>query len=152
MVDILKVFFIVLGLGMMIGAIVWRQVRRARARHDLRVALADPDPETRMTAINVIALDGIGHFAKELRKVTEAEHDDRVLDTLRDAILRNQWEPADQRSLVALRMWAISRMDDTVTLDGRHTALGADFQNYTPATGTDGHETRDTDESGERTQ
>ena len=152
MLDILTVVFIALGLGMIIGAIVWRQVSRARARHDLRVALADPDPETRMTAINVIALDGIGHFAKELRKMTETEHDDQVLDTLRDAILRNQWEPADRRDLVALRMWAVFRMDDTVTLDGRHTALGADFHNDTPAAGADGHELTESGESGEQAQ
>ena len=100
---------IAVGAALILGAVLWRYVRSQRGSQQLSRALRDPDPLVRRAAIEVMSERGIGDYAPALRPLINSEPDANVLDALALAITRNQWEPADNRKLVELRLWAKAR-------------------------------------------
>ena len=109
MSDSWRFALIAVGAALILGAFVWRFVRSSRGSKQLSRALRDPDPLVRRAAIEVMSERGIGDYASALRPLVNAEPDASVLDALALAITRNQWEPADNRKLVELRLWAKAR-------------------------------------------
>ena len=109
MSDTWRFALIAVGAALILGAFVWRFVRSSRGSQQLSRALRDPDPLVRRAAIEVMSERGIGDYASSLRPLVNAEPDANVLDALALAITRNQWEPADNRKLVELRLWAKAR-------------------------------------------
>lgn len=109
MSDSWRFALIAVGAALILGAFVWRFVRSSRGSKQLSRALRDPDPLVRRAAIEVMSERGIGDYASSLRPMVNAEPDASVLDALALAITRNQWEPADNRKLVELRLWAKAR-------------------------------------------
>src|SRR5439155_18134406 len=58
---------------------------------------------------------GLAPYADLLIERTQVEHDQAVLQALADSVARNQWEPADDRRLVDLRVWAQRQLATTPT-------------------------------------
>src|SRR5438093_7554679 len=91
---------------LLLSAVWWRWSSLRHARRLLERALDDPDPELRRSALEALGSHGLSQYAGLLvRRVAEEKHPE-VARALADAIIRNQWEPATNASLVALRLWA----------------------------------------------
>ena len=108
----LELSFLAAGVGAVGLALLWRALARRRARTVLRRALADPDPTQRRVAVQVAARQGLGRHAKVLLDLARREEDPVVLRALADEVVRNQWEPDDQRRLVELRLWASRHVEE----------------------------------------
>jgi len=94
------------GLLAVVTSLAWRGRARRAANRQLRLALLDPDPATRRAAVFLASERGLAPYADLLIERTQVEHDQAVLQALADSVARNQWEPADDRRLVDLRVWA----------------------------------------------
>jgi carbamoyl-phosphate synthase large subunit len=94
------------GASLLLTAGVWRLRTRRQAVRQVRLAMLDPDPGTRRAAMFVASERGLGPYADLLVERAECETDRNVVAAMAEAITRNQWEPADNRRLVDLRLWA----------------------------------------------
>ncbi|MGC8627838.1 MAG: hypothetical protein ACP5VR_09880 [Acidimicrobiales bacterium] len=92
-------------------AIAWRLVVRKRASSALVKALADPQEAARAAAVEVVAAGGISRFARVLWQQAQTETSAVVLERIVEAVVRNQWEPAEDPALVRLRLWAQQRLE-----------------------------------------
>ena len=93
-------------LGSVAGAWGWRTVDRRRTRRAVARGLADPDEGRRIAMIASITAQGVGAYAAPLCKLARRENEPAVRTALALAVARNQWEPAGDRRLVELRVWA----------------------------------------------
>jgi hypothetical protein len=94
------------GIGLVLAAALWRWGHRRAAARRLVAALRDPVTARRRAAIEVAAEQGLRPFARHLLELAEQEYDPAVVDALVDAVLRNTWEPAGDRTVQELRLWA----------------------------------------------
>ena len=94
------------GVALVLAAVVWRVVTSRRAVAGVRRALLDPDPVLRRKAVFLASERGMGHFAEVLLDRTTQDPSRTVRDALAEVVVRSQWEPADKRELVELRLWA----------------------------------------------
>jgi len=99
------------GSVLVVAAIAWRLVARSRARSALVRALSDPQEAVRAAAVDVVAAGGVSRFARVLWEQAQTETSAVVLDRIVEAVVRNQWEPADNSALVRLRLWARQRLE-----------------------------------------
>lgn len=91
----------------LIGITWWAIVRRRRAGSALlREAVADADPEVRRAAVALIGKEGVRRHAGLLLDMTRHERDRTVLTAIAEAVSQNLWEPANNRPVVELRLWA----------------------------------------------
>jgi predicted transcriptional regulator len=93
-------------LGTVAGAWGWRTIARRRTRRTVVRGLADPDEGRRIAMIAAITAQGLGANAAALDRLARRENSPAVRQALALAVARNQWEPAADRRLVALRVWA----------------------------------------------
>lgn len=115
---------VLIGISAVAAGLAWRVVARSRADAVLDAALADHDPVVRAAAVSVAASGGLARHATRLLALVEHEDHPVVLDAVVSAVERNQWEPLDDKGLVALRLWAARRR-----VPGRALPIGA---NQTP--------------------
>ncbi len=101
-----RIVALALALGVVTGAGAWRTVDRRRTRRAVLRGLADPDEGRRTAMISAVTAQGIGTYAAPLLKLARRENEPAVRTALALAVARNQWEPASDRRLVALRVWA----------------------------------------------
>ena len=99
------------GCGLLLQAILWRAIAQQRARRLLRQALVHPEPAVRRAAVRVVGEHGLARHAKALLYATQHEQDPSVLAALAEEVVRNHWEPDDDRRLVKLRLWARLRLE-----------------------------------------
>ncbi|HEY0812433.1 MAG TPA: hypothetical protein VGE11_04060 [Pseudonocardia sp.] len=116
------------GTAAVLGALVWRQVQRLRARAQLARALRDADPVRRRAAVAVAVEQGLRRHAALLGERVTAETDPGVRAALVTAVLRAAWEPADRRDVLRLRLWA---QEETTRRQGSVPATPVDSR--TPA-------------------
>jgi hypothetical protein len=99
---------VVAGATLLALAVVWRSLARWRGRRLLRSALASPDPAVRRASVEIAAAQGMRRHARALLALANSERDPSVRAVLAAAVRRHQWEPADIRPLVELRLWALT--------------------------------------------
>ena len=99
------------GCGLLLLAILWRAIAQQRARKLLRQALVHPEPAVRRAAVRVVGEHGLARHVKALLYSTQHEQDPVVLAALAEEVVRNHWEPDDDRRLVKLRLWARLRLE-----------------------------------------
>jgi outer membrane biosynthesis protein TonB len=99
----------ILGVGLIVGAVLWRQRMRKKVRIRVLMGLTNPDWNIRRNTIDVVGAHGIANVAGPLLNLLRTETDEVVLAALADAVARNQWEPADSEDLIELRVWAAAR-------------------------------------------
>jgi len=104
--DVDRTVALVVALGSVAGAWGWRTVDRRRTRRAVARGLADPDEGRRIAMIATITAQGVGAYAEPLLRLARRENEPAVRTALALAVARNQWEPAADRRLVALRVWA----------------------------------------------
>ena len=99
--------------GVALGAAVdagrgstWRTAARLQVRRHLAGALRHPSPRVRADAVAVLGERGIAAHSRRLLELACTEADDTVIRELLAVVRRTQWEPADRRALLELRMWA----------------------------------------------
>lgn len=100
---------IVLGLLLIANGILWRQLHIRRRRRTLTSGLGDPDPAVRIATVEAMTSGGLSANAVALEGLTKTEQDPDVLETLARAVIRHQWEPANDPAMVQLRIWASNR-------------------------------------------
>lgn len=96
----------VVGAALVGGAFTWRLTARRGARATVRSALANPNPDSRIAALHIVAAEGIAAYSDLLRQRAAVEANPQVRRTLAEVIARGQWEPAGDQALVELRLWA----------------------------------------------
>ena len=101
-----RIVALAVALAAVVGALGWRAVVRARTRRAVLRGLADPDPQRRIAMISAVTAQGVGTYASPLLRLARRENEPAVRIALASAVARNQWEPASDRRLVALRVWA----------------------------------------------
>jgi hypothetical protein len=74
-------------------------------------ALADPQEAVRAAAVDVAAAGSVSRFARVLWEQAQTETSAAVLGRIVEAVVRNQWEPAENSALVRLRLWAQQRLE-----------------------------------------
>lgn len=99
------------GCGLLLLAFLWRATVRRRVRRLIRRALVHPEPAVRRAAVRVVGDHGLTRHAKALLSCAQHEQDPSVLTALAEEVVRNHWEPDDDRRLVKLRLWARLRLD-----------------------------------------
>lgn len=105
------------GMALLCSAAGWRVGVHRLQRRRLAAALTDPDPDRRRAALTVLGQGGIRPYADLVLSVARTESDTSVLTTLVQAVCRNQWEPADDPSLVELRRHVLGLIDAAVAAD-----------------------------------
>jgi hypothetical protein len=101
-----EIFSAVAGVVLLVVASLWRRLAFRRARNRLARALNDRDPALRRAAVLVATEQGLRPYARVLLAHGRRESDPDVTAALVDGVLRNTWEPADRRAILALRLWA----------------------------------------------
>jgi carbamoyl-phosphate synthase large subunit len=81
-------------------------VSRRGAAARIEAALTDPDPRHRRAAVLVAADRSLRPFAAALAARARVEEEESVRAALIEVVLRNQWEPSDDRHVAELRLWA----------------------------------------------
>jgi hypothetical protein len=104
--DAERTLALAVALGTVAGAWGWRTIARRRTRRTVVRGLADPDEGRRIAMIAAITAQGLGANAAALDRLARRENSPAVRQALALAVARNQWEPAADRRLVALRVWA----------------------------------------------
>ncbi|MBV9284340.1 MAG: ATP-grasp domain-containing protein, partial [Acidimicrobiia bacterium] len=94
------------GAVLLLTAAVWSARIKREAVRQLRLALLDPEPSTRKSAVYVAAERGLAPFADLLVERVREERSPDVRRALAEAVARTQWEPSDSGPLVELRVWA----------------------------------------------
>jgi hypothetical protein len=94
------------GALLLVAAVCWRLRHRARIRGRIAAALADEDPRRRRAGVLVATEQGLRANAALLAAHLDREQHPAVLAALVDGVLRHSWEPTDQPSILALRLWA----------------------------------------------
>jgi carbamoyl-phosphate synthase large subunit len=96
------------GLGLVLAGLGWWAVARRRrgASRLLHEAVTDEDAGVRQAAVSLIGKEGLRRHAGMLLDLTQHESDPAVLRTIAETVSQNLWEPANDRSLVELRLWA----------------------------------------------
>lgn len=101
-----EVLSAVAGVVLLVVALLWRRLAYRRARRRLARGLADLNPAVRRAAVLVAVEQGLRPYARVLLAHGQREPDPDVKAALVDRVLRNTWEPADRRAILALRLWA----------------------------------------------
>ena len=114
----------VVGVLLVVAALAWRSVHRAQTRTRIAEALDHHDPHRRRAGVLVATEQGLRAHADLLADHLDEEDDQVVLDTLAEGVLRNSWEPADQPSILRLRLWAHERHTPIAALSGTGPDLG----------------------------
>jgi hypothetical protein len=94
------------GALLLVAAVCWRLGHRARMRGRIAAALGDEDPQRRRAGVLVATEQGLRANATLLAAHLDREQHPAVLAALVDGVLRHSWEPTDQPSILALRLWA----------------------------------------------
>jgi HEAT repeat protein len=94
------------GVTLMLTAWLMRRLRARRVSRALLAALGCPDPSVRVTAVHVMAQEGLRRYAGPLLDVAAHDADASVREALADAVRRRRWEPAHDKDVVRLRRWA----------------------------------------------
>ena len=92
--------------ALLVGAVVWRTVVRLRFRRAVARGLRSADPLERAATVRAVAGQGLRAHGRRLWALARNEDDPTVREVLATAVARNQWEPATDRRLLALRVWA----------------------------------------------
>ncbi|MBV8984635.1 MAG: hypothetical protein JO248_09375, partial [Acidimicrobiia bacterium] len=101
------------GAVLLLTAAVWSARIKREAVRQLRLALLDPEPSTRKSAVYVAAERGLAPFADLLVERVREERSPDVRRALAEAVARTQWEPSDSGPLVELRVWAQGELAST---------------------------------------
>jgi hypothetical protein len=101
------------GGALLVCALGWATLSRRRraAKRVLRRALADPDGAVRRAAVVLAGDGGVSKNAAMLLALARHETDPAVRDALAETVARNLWEPASERRVVELRLWARQHLD-----------------------------------------
>lgn len=103
--------------ALLVGAALLLMARRQRVqalrqrRRVLRQAFASPDPGVRRAAIQVAGDEGLSRSADVFVDLLARERDPTVLLALARVVVRNQWEPARDPTMLRLRLWAHRYLD-----------------------------------------
>ncbi len=116
--------------ALLVGAVVWRTVVRLRFRRAVARGLRSTDPNERAATVWAVAGQGLRVHGRCLWALARTEDDPTVRAVLATAVARNQWEPATDRRLLALRVWA-----DGVRADAAAAAADAALEFGTDAAG-----------------
>ncbi len=134
----------VAGAALVGGAFTWRLTARRGARATVRSALANPNPDSRIAALHIVAAEGIAAYSDLLRQRAAVEANPQVRRTLAEVIARGQWEPAGDQALVELRLWAHRLLNNpgessslSVTTAGVASPRASGVDAATTAPGTD---------------
>lgn len=109
MVDSLEIVIAACGALLLIAAMIWRSRASRQQIKAISRALVDADLETRKAALFMASEQGLGPYLQLLAERTRQETEEPVLEALMEVVLRNQWEPSDNRRLIELRLWAEAR-------------------------------------------
>ncbi|MBV8980080.1 MAG: ATP-grasp domain-containing protein [Acidimicrobiia bacterium] len=117
------------GAVLLLTAAVWSLRIKREAVRQLRLALLDPEPSTRKSAVYVAAERGLAPFADLLVERAREEHNADVRRALAEAVARTQWEPSDTGELVELRVWAQSELSSATASGSSETQNLSDLEN-----------------------
>ncbi len=106
---------IIIGLVLLaVGAIWWERNRRRR-RSRVAAGLVSTDPAVRAQALREVSSVGLRPWAPLLLSRIQEVDDEALLGELVWVIAACQWEPADDPSIVQLRLWARQRSGSDLT-------------------------------------
>jgi len=99
--------FVLVGAGScLVTSMFWQFRRRRGVRRLLRRASLHPDPDRRLSALFVAALDGLGRHLDLVLACTQTETAEAVRTSLVDLVLEEQWRNEHDQRVVAVRAWA----------------------------------------------
>lgn len=104
---------------------------RERGRVDYRIGHLPPDE--RAEAVRALAERGLAVHTATLVAVATNDDDERVLDALADVVAARQWEPASDKRILGLRLWARAWLMRRQAGDGSAATAAAPNADAAPA-------------------
>jgi len=102
------------GVMLLVAAVARRLHTRRRTLASLQLAIEDADPILRRAALRALGSRGLTNFAELLVHRALVETDAPTRQTLVEVVCQNDWEPADNRDLLTLRLWAHAQAEGGV--------------------------------------